>query len=122
MGTFDMAVKIRPTPTGNVAIGIRTIVPQQQDGIIVDLFLLVPDSEHLIGFLEVAVDKLFIAFRWVVGEDYMMSLRLEFALAFQTCRESQMLYSLDSGHTLVSYIKLSVVERRYDRFDGCRAR
>lgn len=75
-----MAVKIRLTPTGNVTTGIRTIVPQQQDGIIVDLSLLVPDSEHLIGFLEVAVDKVFIAFRWVVGEDYMMSLRLNLVL------------------------------------------
>ena len=82
MGTFDMAVKVRPAPRRNVTIGIRTVVPQQQDGIVVYLSLLIPDSKHLVDFLEVAVDEVFIAFRWVVSEDHMVSLRLQLVLAF----------------------------------------
>ncbi len=77
-----MAMKIRPAPARDVAAGVWTIVPQQQDGIIVYLLLLVPDSEHLVGFLEIAVDKFLIALRWVVRKYDMVSLRLRSGISF----------------------------------------
>lgn len=121
VGAFDMAMKIRPAPARDVAAGVWTIVPQQQDGIIVYLLLLVPDSEHLVGFLEIAVDEFLIALRWVVRKYDMVSLGLRSGISFQVWEDRQVHFSLDNGRTLVSYTTLSAVERKCDKSGDCKA-
>ena len=122
VGTFNVAMEIRPAPTRDVAASIGTVIPQQQDGVIVYLLLLVLDSKHLIGFLEVAVNKLFVALYRVVCEYDMVRLRLNFRISLQTWGDSQMYSSPDNGRRLGFYTKLSAAKHKCDRSDDCKAR
>ena len=69
MGRADVAVKIRPTKTGKVAVGIRAVVPQEEDGVAHYILVDVLDANVVVGAGNVGIRILVEPLGCIVGED-----------------------------------------------------
>jgi hypothetical protein len=69
MDALNMPMKIRPSPARNVACRVWTVMSQQYQGIIMDLLLLILDTEDVIRIVEVGFNIVFIALVPIVGEN-----------------------------------------------------
>ena len=69
MRALDMAVKVWPTPTCNVAVVVWAVVPQEEKGICMNVFLGVFNSKRFVRLLEVSINEIFIPLVRIVCED-----------------------------------------------------
>ena len=65
---LDMSMQIRPAEACHLARRLWTVVPQQQDRILVDLVLLIFDAKIIIRLLKVRWRKVFISLLRLVCE------------------------------------------------------
>ena len=62
VGGLDMAVEVGPAQAGKVAVAVRAVVPEEQDGIAHDVLVGVLDADVCICRREVCVGVLLEAF------------------------------------------------------------
>jgi hypothetical protein len=77
MHTLHMAMEVWPSPASDITVLVRTVVAEQKNSIIVDLFVLVFDTQYVVNLLEVAVNKILVSLDWVVRKNYKLRLRLD---------------------------------------------
>jgi hypothetical protein len=73
---LDMSMQIWPAETGHIAISIRTIVSQEDDGIFKDIFIFIFDPQIVVCSVQLRVLKVFVALRGIVREDHETRLTL----------------------------------------------
>lgn len=76
MLTLHMAVQVGPSQASHIAISFRTVIAEQQNGILEDLVILILNSQIVVLARKVFVGELFKAFCMIVGEDNVVRLSL----------------------------------------------
>lgn len=76
VGSLDVAMEVRPAPASDLTAKVWAVVPQQQDGVVVDFLLLVLDPKDLVHSLEVGVDEFFVSLCRIVCKHDMLGFRL----------------------------------------------
>lgn len=69
MDSLDMPMKIRPSPARYVACGVWTVISKQDQGIIMDILLLILDTQYFVYSVEVCFNVVLITLIRIVGED-----------------------------------------------------
>lgn len=122
MLVLDMLVKVRPPPAGNIARGVGAIISKQQKCIIMDLPLLIFNSQGFIRSHKIGFCVVFIRLLLIVGENHIFSFRL-YKVSHRHRHTPGLESNLPYNARMLSSCTMPAVSmRRYGKFDDCMER